>query len=879
MKIIVKFLLSITLISGYSLLLNHSDSEEFPYSIGEPDPSWVIRTIGELSLREKIGQLIQVRVRGEFLNSQSTEFKELQRSVQQHHVGGVVLFAGNVYESAHLLNELQSQSKLPLLVSADFERGASFRIEGTTSFPWTMAVGATGSEEFAYQQGMITARESRALGVHWILAPVMDVNNNPSNPVINIRSFGEDPQLVGRLGTAFIRGVHAGGAMSTAKHFPGHGDTTADTHIGLAVIPSNIERLQSMELVPFKSAIEAGVDAIMTAHVALPEISSDPEIPATLSNEILTDLLRKNLKFDGLIVTDAMEMGGITNRYWCGLAAIEAIKAGADIVLLPTDTLVAVNEIERAVERGDISPARIDASVRKVLWAKSRLGLNRQRTVSIRDLSQIIASPDSQMLAQEIADRSITVIKDTHRILPVDPADDPDVYSLVLDSGLATSPGSVFQNALRTLYPSVITEWANARISSEQIQKIQRQAARSDLIICSTFARLSSGRNISAIPDDQQTIVRNLMNTGKPIVWIAFGNPYVLERFPEIETYLCTFSYSDVSQRAAAKAISGEIPVSGKMPVSIPGHASVGDGLQREPYKMELNPSPGEAVSSSSDLRDSLGRLLRSFMESGILSDAQILVGHQSSTVVNVNTREENAFNAGWPMWAASSRFGVTFSSMLATESHNLLLDAPVQDYIPEFQNTDVNKHSVSELLTDISGTSQMYGNREASNQIVMQQIVLRACGLRTLDGLIDRLFFSPLALSSSFQYPSPTPFTGSFDAYDLAAISQLLLNKGIYFHHRILKPDTIARFTDPSGGGKALGWIKPEENRWTGTLFSPSAFGCMDANGHFLWIEPEEKLFIVLSAEGVSESKENRIETVYENIAEAVLQEISSKK
>jgi beta-glucosidase-like glycosyl hydrolase len=336
---------------------------------------WAAKTLQSLSLREKIAQLVQIRVPGKFLNRRSQEFQSIQDQIRANRIGGVVLFAGNVYESAILLNELQTISKVPLLVAADFERGLSFRIADTTSFPWTMAIGATASEQYAYQQGFVTGQESRALGVHWIFAPVVDVNNNPDNPVINIRSFGEDPTLVGRLGSAFIRGAKKAGVLTTAKHFPGHGDTSTDSHLGLAVVDSDLARLEAVEFKPFKDAIEAGVDSIMTAHVAVPKLTDLRETPATLSGKILTDILRNKLQFEGLIVTDALEMGGITNSYWCGLAAIRALQAGADILLLPPNATVAINEVERAVKRGDIPEDRINQSVRKILEAKSRMGL------------------------------------------------------------------------------------------------------------------------------------------------------------------------------------------------------------------------------------------------------------------------------------------------------------------------------------------------------------------------------------------------------------------------------------------------------------------------------------------------------------------------
>src|SRR5688572_17919355 len=317
-----------------------------------------------------------------------------------------------------------------------------------------MAIGATGSEEFAYQQGAITAQEARALGVHWVYAPVMDVNNNPDNPVINIRSFGEDPQLVARLGAAFIRGCRDNGVLSTAKHFPGHGDTATDSHIGLAVIPSDLSRLDSVEFVPFRKAIEARVDSIMTAHVAVPRVTGEPDIPATLSAKVLTDLLRNRLKFDGLVITDAMEMGGITTRYGTGKAAIRAVQAGADMLLLPPDTDAAIDEIVRAVGRGEISERRINQSVERILATKSRLRLNEGRTVPIEQIASIIATPENQRLAQEIADRSMTLVKDERHLVPIDPARPRKILSLLLSTDLDTSPGALFQTEMRRRFPS-----------------------------------------------------------------------------------------------------------------------------------------------------------------------------------------------------------------------------------------------------------------------------------------------------------------------------------------------------------------------------------------------------------------------------------------
>ncbi len=853
--------LCVLLFLGVSLIPQSENAETVEYGIGPPDPAWIEKNLDSMTLREKIGQLVQVRVYGKFLNRQNEAFKELKEEIEQYNIGGVVLFAGNIYESALLLNELQTYSKLPLLTSADFERGASFRIADTTSFPWNMAIGATGSEEFAYQQGMITARESRALGVHWLFAPVVDVNNNPDNPVINIRSYGEDPQLVARLGSAFIRGARAGGALTTAKHFPGHGDTATDTHLGLAVVPSDFQRLVSVELVPFKSAIEAGVDAVMTAHVAVPKVTEEPKVPATLSREILTDLLRHTLQFDGIVVTDALEMGGIKNSYWGGLAAVRAIAAGADVVLLPTNAAVAVNEIERAVKLGDIPIARIDESVRRILQVKSSLGLHHKRTVSIDRLKETVALPENVAFAQKIADHSITAVKNDDLLLPVNPVDNPMVFSLVLDSGLATDPGEIFQSEMRKAYPSLLTEWANARVSEDQIDRILKYAKNSDLIVCATFARVVSGRNINSIPEGQQIIIETLLKTNKPFVWVAFGNPYVLERYPKVGTYLCTFSYSDVSQRAAVKAISGAIPITGKMPVSIPKCAAVGDGLAIPKLEMVLKDLPNAIADSLGGTLISTRQLILSYIKSGMFSYAQIFTGYKSSTILADSFYLEPM---GLP---SSSSIGTIISAMLATESGELLLEAPVEDYLPEYRNTDLGNIPISGLLTDISGKHPVNGEEEISNRQLIEEIVSRATGL-SLHRILANLHLSAKSISG-----------GEFNTSDIAELAQMLLNEGIYNHRRTFRPDTIAQFTRSRRGAvQALGWMKPDKNEWTGQLFSSKAFGYMDTDGHFLWIDPQKQLFIVLLASVNKESEESAIEEAYEQIAQSIIDAIETE-
>ncbi len=847
--------LAVVLILSSSAFLNY------------PDIAWIDRTIENLSLRNKIAQLVLIRIPGTFMNQTSPEFQEIENQIRQNHVGGVVLFAGNVYESAVLLNKLQAISELPLLVAADFERGVSFRIADTTSFPWTMALGAAGSEQFAYEQGRITAEESRALGVHWIFAPVMDVNNNPDNPVINIRSFGEDPALVSRLGAAFIRGAKSGGVLTTAKHFPGHGDTTTDTHLALAVVQSDMTRLQSVEFAPFRSAIEAGVDSIMTAHIAVPLVTGETQVPATYSSVILTDVLRNTLKFDGIIVTDALEMSGVRNQYWGGKAAVRAIQAGADILLLPTNTTATINEVERAVKRGDIPEARIDQSVRKILQAKSTLNLHRNRAISIDQISKTIASPQHTDLAQEIADHSVTIAKDEKNLIPVNPLKNTRIFSLVLSPGLDSSPGSYFQAEMRRRFPSIRTAWGNARVPDELLSAFNRYVAESDLIVLATAAGYGSRRDALSVPGSQKRIIEALMASRKPIIWVALGNPYVLPLAPKIGTYICTFSGSDVSQIAAAKAIAGTIGTSGKMPISIPPYLKAGDGLQLPKLEMTLKPLPSEQQTASRERFEKTRQLVTALIDAGLFPGAQLLVARQNQIVLDMaagavgysDGSAEVTSKTVYDIASLSNLVGTTSAAMLASESGSLISANRVKDYIPELQGTDIENLGIQSLLQAFSHSSRLSAESRNAREDALKEMVFRATGF-PLDRLLATQLFDPLGLKHTFfntpkdyeEYAAASGSSGSTplfcNAGDLAVFTQILLNRGIYDHQRFFKSGTIATFTGPWGP-----WSRAKDFDWADGLFSSSAFGHFSTTGPFLWIDPAKEMFVIFLANGSS--------------------------
>jgi beta-N-acetylhexosaminidase len=453
-----------------------------PYGPGEA--KWVQKTLAKMTLEEKVGQMIGWRYNGRFVNRDSDYVRELVGLITKEKIGGLTIFAGDVYETAHLTNYLQGKAKLPLLIAADFEWGAAMRIDGTTLFPPFMALGATNSEDLAYRMGKITAIEARAMGIHMTYAPVVDVNINPDNPIISTRSLGESPENVGRLAVAFLRGCQENGLIATAKHFPGHGDTDVDSHTNLPTVKADRERLQKVELYPFTKAIEAGVQAIMTAHLNVPALDPTPGLPATLSPLILTQLLRKEMGFKGLIVTDAMGMGGITNAFTAQEAALRAVGAGVDMVLLPPDPPGVIEALVKAVSSGVIKESRINESVRRILELKARLGLPKNRLVDVSRLPVQVASKANLQEADLTFEKSVTLVKNEDNVLPFSAAAPPKKLAIF---SLSSDPddyyaGRPFIGEIQKRIPGVFNFYADAFTGQEFIDEAKAKAADADEI-------------------------------------------------------------------------------------------------------------------------------------------------------------------------------------------------------------------------------------------------------------------------------------------------------------------------------------------------------------------------------------------------------------
>jgi beta-N-acetylhexosaminidase len=567
--------------------------------------NWAESTLSTMSSEEKVGQLFMIRMRVEFLGKESPEYLRLRDSIRKYHVGslamsvpstGHFLYGNDRDQTVRLLNQLQSESKLPLLVAGDFERGVlPPKLFGTTVFPHAMAFGATGKLTYAEEFGRITAQESRALGVHWNLFPVADVNSNPANPIIGTRAFGEDPLQVGDLVAAYIRGARAAGMLTTAKHFPGHGNTAIDSHIAVPIVGENLEQLNAVDLPPFRKAIAAGVDAVMTAHVRVPALDPDPTGVATTSRRIINGLLQQDLGFKGLVVTDALDMAGLSSRYkWNpGRAAVDAFKAGNDVLTMPADLDSSYRAMLAAVQKGEISRERLDASVLKILRAKDSLHLENDRLVDIGAIRQRVGSPENIAAGQRISDDAITLVRSNGHLLPlllkrvdhntlflyqrVKPA--PSTALIILCDHVYADDGRVLEREVRERASDAEVIYVDPKVAAARTDQVMSMVDQVRSVVVAVYVVPSAARtrtvargqkNSASLPDSTARLLTAILARAKEkTAVLAMGNPYLTRDFPAIQNYICTFSNATVSEVSAARALFGEIPLAGHMPVNI----------------------------------------------------------------------------------------------------------------------------------------------------------------------------------------------------------------------------------------------------------------------------------------------------------------------
>ena len=539
------------------------------FKLDNADKDSIEFRLKKMSLRDKCAQMVMSWSKGFSSDTSSQEFKRVSSLVKDSHIGGIIFFQGESASEQEIIDNLQKESQIPLLISSDFERGPGSRIEDAVEYPYNMAVAATGNIFYAYDMGRSIAATSKALGVRQNLAPVADVNNNPLNPIINIRSFSEDKEIVSSYTIAFISGSKNERVITTAKHFPGHGNTQTDSHLDLPVIPGSRAEIFKNELVPFIQSIKAGVQSIMVGHLYVPALQGDDRVPASLSKAIVTDLLQNELQFDGLIITDALNMNAVTKYFSVVDAAISAVKAGNDILLMPPDDKLTLDALVSAVKDSLISIERINHSVRKILAAK--LWLNREGSLTESEQTNELDSLriSNYILAQEIAEHSITLVKNEGGIIPIDTSNSLKVGCITITDGFKTDKKEIFSSLVSKSFNKTKSFFIDRKSSGRAYSRALRIVRGSDLIILPVFMRLRSDNDTLTLAYHEK-FIKQILKSRKPVIMVSLDDPYLLSVLPSAKVYLCSYGNPEVSQKAAFDAVTGKIITTGKLPISIP---------------------------------------------------------------------------------------------------------------------------------------------------------------------------------------------------------------------------------------------------------------------------------------------------------------------
>jgi len=766
-----------------------------PISIEQIDPtsSWVVDILAGMSLEEKAAQVVFARAEGSYLSWDDERWQVMERLAKEGKIGGFVFFAGDVYEYAVHANKLQALAKTPLLIGADFEFGAAMRVRRATLFPRAMLVGATRNPDYAYRMGRAVGREARALGVHQVYAPVVDINNNPLNPVINTRAFGENPQLVSEMGIGFVRGLQEEGVIATAKHFPGHGDTGIDSHLDLPVLNFSRERLDSIELVVFKKAIQNGVLSIMVAHLAIPSLEPSRGVPATLSHNITTKILREELGFEGLAVTDAMEMRGLSRGFSNAEAAVRAIQAGADAVLLPLDVEGAIAAIVEAVRRGTISESRLDSSVCRILGLKESLGLDKDRFVSLDNVFKVVGTGDHRRLAQIIARDGVTLLQNNRSLLPLPRNQRRRILSISLSDAEDPSAGNLFRSlAARRTY-GIQHVRIDPRTTAAEFDAILQRAGASDIILLHLYVKTRSGENTGTLQSQHAQFIATLLKLKKKTAVISFGNPYIVGDMQSADAVLLGYSEAEVVIEAAVEILFGEADARGKLPISIPPAFAYGTGVELK--KSTLRESDQFIVGSSqdrfSDVDDVVEQAIRDSAFPGavlaVVKDG-VLIHHKAYGRYEYDPFADAITTETMFDLASLTKVVATTSAVMRLVDEQLItLEDPVAKHLPAFgqngkENTTIYNLMVhnsglpawkrfyefcktpQEVVDSVFASPLVYptGDSTAYSDlgfITLGKLVEKVAGV-PIDRYADSLFFKPLNMTNTMFNP-PARFLG----------------------------------------------------------------------------------------------------------------------
>ncbi len=841
------------------------------FKVTKTDSLWVESTLANMSLKEKCAQMIMSYVNSKDTNFASEEFRKLKNLVGNVKVGGLVFFEGNYRSQAKLTNKLQAMAEVPLLISSDYERGLGMRLKDAVEFPYNMAIDAARDTNLTYLSAEVTALESGALGVEQNFAPLVDINNDAKNPIINIRAFSDDPSDVSENAAAYIDGMNRYKIISTAKHFPGHGATQIDSHRELPVISLTKKQLEKSDLIPFEQSIKAGVKAA---------IESKKGLPATFSKKIVTDLLQNQLGFKGLIVTDALNMHAVSDHYTPGQAAVKAVEAGNDILLFPEDDIAAVEGLYNAVKKGEISVARINYSVRKILTAKSWVGLNKKRKINISKLSELIHKKSHWRLAEEIADKSITLLKDSLKLIPVN----VDNYNTTVSISLADfdynkneNENLLFNKYARENFNYIRTHKLFLNSSKKSFEEAYKSAESSNLILLPIYLTVRASQGTIQLDKKYVEFINKILSLKIPTIAISFGSPYIINQLPKLSTYICTFSPVKASQKSLMNALLGNIKITGKLPVTIAGTKfKRGYGLYRDSKGLFFEKTDPDTLYNFSKV-DSI---MRKGIADSVFPGAELLIGFHGRVIFN-KAFGHQTYKKSSPKITTQTLFdlasltkviGTTSAAMILYDEGKLKLDERVIDYLPEFNNNGKQNVTIRNLLLHNSGLpayKRFYKKYTTAKQvindimhsklkfkpgarylysdlgmIVLQKVIEKISG-EPLNVFLKKNVFQPLGMNRTMFNPPPTLWyycapteidnywrmttmqgkvhdetayllngvsgnAGLFSTTsDIAKLIYTLLNKGVYDGKRLFKASTVKNWTtkQTNQSSRALGW------------------------------------------------------------------------
>ncbi len=812
----------------------------------------------DISLRDKISQMVMIRMDGNFHNNESWKKKDIEYFINKYKIGGLITFTGNIHGTFENIKYFQSISETPLFIASDYERGLGVFINGTL-FPSNMAVAATGDKNYSYLQGKITAIEAKSIGVNFILAPVLDINNNKNNPIINFRSYGDNPEVVSEYGLSFIKGIQDQGLIACAKHYPGHGNTNTDSHTRLPIIDISKEELYNNELYPFKNAVLSGVKSIMTGHIVIPSIDQD-NIPATFSKKIVNDILIEDWNFNGLVITDALEMGALTSNVWHGESAIKAIEAGADIILLPLNATSAIESVYTAVQSGRISLDRINYSYNKIIKQKEEMGLFSESYNNWIDVEKNIASSENRKIANKIAEKSITLVKNNKNIIPFNPNNYKKVTHLLLstDNDLRQRLKS-FARDIRYIHGNVNEIYVNDKLTSLGKQDILNKVKDSDVIIVSMLIRISMDKGLSTIDNSHNQLLSDLKSLNIPIIGVSFGSPY-LPDYNHLDAYLCSYGYGSVSLKATTDALFGRKDISGELPINLNDIYKTGHGLKvKKNYKIfnsQLN----------IDLNESFDIIYTAISDS-IFPGAQLFVSKGDKILINKSfgnhTYEKDSKiitnESIYDVASLTKVLSTTPVAMKLIQKKLLSLDFYLSDFYPEFNSGNKKEVTIRHLLTHSSGLpayveyykiNSINPELDIINDIVNLDLeyipdekmvysdlgmillydIIKKVSNSDLDKLSNKYFYKPFNMTNTYFNPInddivvPTEYDKHYrmklikgevhdeNAYilngvsghaglfsnstDIGTFSKFFLNEGVLLGRRYLKKDLIRTFT-----------------------------------------------------------------------------------